>query len=1129
MNEKESLKRILRVVPDPALHTDMTDVLTFLLADVRGYTRFTQEQGDEAAAELAAKFAGLVQGEVEAGGGQLLELRGDEALAVFRSPRQALRAAVQLQARFAHEEELDPSLPLKVGIGLDSGEAVRVGEGYRGGALNLAARLCSLAGPNEVLASEGVIHLARKMDGLEYAERGTHQLKGFADPVKVIEVVPLGQKPLSDSKTAEGSDVRPGDLPIGGFLGALPAGMLIARDPELAKILAALDAVSAGAGQMVLLAGEPGVGKTRLAQEATLAARNRGFLLTTGSCYEPQQAVPFYPFLDALASAYLHAPPSIRAEVRRHWPHLGRLLPNEQIPLPPASPDSHEEHQRLFWAVTGFFQALAEVAPVAILLDDLHWADGSTLDLLQHLVRHTRGHRVLVLGTYRDVEVDRRHPLERAILDLERQRLVERMKIRRLELHGTAALVSAAIGTSQVSSELADLLHRQTDGNPFFIQQMVRALVEAGEAHQHEGQWILREADRLVVPESVREVIAQRVSRLSAEAQTVLLEASVLGQTFAFDDLLAMNGRSESQLEDALEEAVRAGLLRESIGDDYAFNHALTQHALYADLSGRKKRRLHLAAAEALDRLPETTRQQRAAELAQHLLEGGEAAQALPYAVLVGDRAAAAFAHGNAATYYHLALELTQQLGDRVREAEVREKLGGLLTATIQYAEALAMLEQASQLYRAVGDRESEARVVAQIGRVHFANGTAEPGISRLQSWLESPSPRPVGERAAPELTSGAQAALNSVLASLFLARDRYEESLTRAEQAAELARPSGIGGVLAEAEVRRGSVLPMLGRWREGLQVLEQGLLLAEEAGDLFSLCRGLQYASGIHLAQGRLATSREHMERALRVAERMDNRRQIATTTYGLGLHAFIQGERTQANALAERALEIMHSLDGFWLSVLQSAALSLALSPGEWAAMPWPLEQCMTLSERGGELPAMRQERLVAENELVQGRAAAAITLLDSLMKRPGLEEQKRNGLAPLLAWSRLESGDLIGAEAMVGEGIERAGAEHLNLALISWLRVRGMILSQQGRWEEAAQAFRESVSGARTVPYSYAEARTLHEWGRMHARQEDTPRAIEHLRAALVIFERLNAQEDAWRTEQIMAEVSRGSEM
>ena len=181
--------------PSGGSTTDDVQIRTFLIADVRGYTIFTNQRGDEAAAKLAAKFADMATEAIAARGGSVIELRGDEALAVFSSARQAIRAALDLQARFVEETLADPSLPLPVGIGIDAGEAVPVAGGYRGGALNLAARLCGQAGPGEVLASAEAVHLARKIDGVLYVDRGTVQLKGLEEPVRVIKVIPEGDDP----------------------------------------------------------------------------------------------------------------------------------------------------------------------------------------------------------------------------------------------------------------------------------------------------------------------------------------------------------------------------------------------------------------------------------------------------------------------------------------------------------------------------------------------------------------------------------------------------------------------------------------------------------------------------------------------------------------------------------------------------------------------------------------------------------------------------------------------------------------------------------------------------------------------------------------------------------------------
>jgi predicted ATPase/class 3 adenylate cyclase/Tfp pilus assembly protein PilF len=229
-------------------------LLTFLIADVRGYTRFTVDQGNEAAARLASTFAAIARAVVAARGGEVIELRGDEALAVFPSARNALYAAVELQARFREHMEVDPALPLKVGIGVDTGEAVPVEGGYRGLALNLAARLCSLAGPGEVYGSEGVVQRAQKLEGLAYVERGRVSLKGFADPIRVIQILPEDDLPAGFPPLVS-LIAKPSNLP-------LQPTPFIGREREVEAVTSLLRREEV---RLLTLTGTGGTGKTRLA------------------------------------------------------------------------------------------------------------------------------------------------------------------------------------------------------------------------------------------------------------------------------------------------------------------------------------------------------------------------------------------------------------------------------------------------------------------------------------------------------------------------------------------------------------------------------------------------------------------------------------------------------------------------------------------------------------------------------------------------------------------------------------------------------------------------------------------------------------------------------------------------
>lgn len=1091
------------LVNPPALAGDAVSRLrTFLIADMRGYTAYTVERGDAEAARIAAGFAAVARRAVEAREGRLLELRGDEALAVFDSARQALRAAMDLQ-----QLRISEGLPLPIGVGLDAGEAVPLEGGYRGAALNLAARLCSLAGPDEVLASETVTSLARHLDDLTYSDRGGVRLKGFSEDVRVRQILPAtAAEPVALEAAPAAPEQR---LAIGGFLGALPATTMVGRSAEMARATAAVEAVAEGNGRLLLLSGEPGVGKTRLAQEVTLLVRDRGFLIAVGRCYEPHTAVPFYPFLDALRTVYLASTPALRSLVATRWPQLGRLLPDQAIPVPPAASSAHEEQQRTYWAVTSFLQAAAEWKPLAILLDDLHWADSPSLELLQHLTEHARESRILLLGTYRDTDIDRSHPLTRVILDLTRERLADRLQVARLDADETASLVADALGGLPVSEELVSLVFRHTGGNAFFAEELARSLAERGEI-------AMDEVDELQIPETVRSVIAERIGRLSAEEQEIVVEASVLGQTFSFDDVMSMTGRDEDALDAALTAAGALGMVKEMGDDRYTFNHALTQAALYTELSPRKRRKLHRAAAEALAAEPEAVRSRRASDLARHYREAGDLEQALPWLLRLGDQAEAAWSHNDAARQYDLALQAAVETGDQVMEAGVCERLGGLFTAVIRYPKALEMLERASRLYAALGNPQGEARTVAQMGRVHLAGGSAEAGIERLTQALDS-----LGTAATPS----ARAEMLSSLARCLSVAGRHREALDAAEKAGALAsQPGGSPGVLSEATVTRGSALAMLGHWTEALEVLTEAADRAEAGKDLFSACRGSQYIAGIQLARGDFEAVRSSMDRGLSLADRMQNSRQIATCMLGLATIAFLSGEPDRARELAERVLPIMKGLGGFWLSLLHSAGLSLSLAPGEWAAAPAALKEALLQTETATPLAALRAQQLIAARDLEEGRLEAARSALEILLSDPRLEDAQRDFVDQLVAEANILAGDPEPALAMAARGLERAGAEGLTVAQCGWLRIQALAQDRAGAGEQARAVFAAAVDSARRMPYPLREGRLLHSWGMTLAAQGQAEEGRELLEQAAAIFRRLGAHDYAGAVQAQLATLS-----
>jgi predicted ATPase len=297
---------------------------------------------------------------------------------------------------------------------------------------------------------------------------------------------------------------------------------------------------------------------------ADMFARGQGSLAITGCCYEQNTAIPYSPWGEALTSPYAAISEAIHAVTPSRWDELSCLFRDPAADAPDgiasaSSTGGREDQLRLFRQVVEFLRMLVEEQPVALLLDDLQWADQASIDLLRRLARHTRTSPIYFLGAYRDDEVDERHPLQEALDAFAHDHLAERIRVRSLSCEGVRSLIATTLGEAAASGEFACVLYDRTEGDAFFTREALRMLVEIGKVAQHEGAWDAAVIKRLAIPDTVRSGLAKRFRRLSPQTQTILPAASVLGQTFAFDDLRAMSSRSEAESEAESEEALEEG------------------------------------------------------------------------------------------------------------------------------------------------------------------------------------------------------------------------------------------------------------------------------------------------------------------------------------------------------------------------------------------------------------------------------------------------------------------------------------------------------------------------------------------------------------------------------------------
>jgi ABC-type oligopeptide transport system substrate-binding subunit/DNA-binding SARP family transcriptional activator len=492
---------------------------------------------------------------------------------------------------------------------------------------------------------------------------------------------------------------------------------LVGRDAEMAFLRECFDKAQAGSGGLVMVSGEAGAGKTRLMEELANHLRWQGVRVLWGRCYEFERLLPYQPMGEALQAVLSTMAPTELAKlpswILSELAHLVAELP-EKVPgladRETMPPDNEQTH--LFQAVARFLASLSTGGPLALILDDLHWATESTLQMVHYLARHLDDHQVLMVGTLRPEAVGPRSALDSLQRQLGREGLAHSLHLSGLSPQATETLVVEMSGSGETVAPLARRLYEETEGNPFFLIEIVKALFEAGSIWLDAGSWRadffqLSEAE-LPLPAAISEAIEARLSRLDENAQQALRVGAILGREFDFDLLHAVWGEHEEVTLEALDTLLRRRFVDEGsgvLGRDYAFHHHQIREVAYAAIPVRHRQHLHGQAGEAMEKLYKSNLEAVAGELAFHFGQGrlfdkALAPKAVRYLLLAGDQARLAYAHREAIEYYNQALALQKEQGEYDSAARTLMKLGLTYHTVSQFEQARQAFDEAFTLRR---------------------------------------------------------------------------------------------------------------------------------------------------------------------------------------------------------------------------------------------------------------------------------------------------------------------------------------------------------------------------------------------------------------------------------------------
>jgi tetratricopeptide (TPR) repeat protein len=916
---------------------------------------------------------------------------------------------------------------------------------------------------------------------------------------------------------------------------------LVDRTEEMNILKEAVYKAVHGEGGLVFVHGEAGIGKTRLARELGAYARSRGVQVLYGRCPAlfRMDGVPPYVLWKEVIKDYLgECTPEQLYRVIGYYPaEVAKLVPEISQKLrtiPQSIPISPEQEQnRLFEAVSQFITNISQETPLLVVLDDLQWTDPSSLLLLHYLARGVQKTPLLLLGAYRSTDIDANHPLTPVLTELNRERLPQSISLKRMSMDDISEMIKQILEEDDVPTEFCRLVYEKTRGNPFFAEEVIKSLKEEGVIYREGERWTFKDVSGIEFPETVRNVVKGRFSRLDDECQDVLTTASFIGNDFTAEAMRAVTGIEEDKLLKLMDKLFKTGLIKERVvrGEGIcSFADILVRDVIYEEVSPLTQKKLHGVVGCALEKVYAETIEEHFGELASHFLEGGDKEKALGYFLKAGEKAQKVYANAEAISYFQSALGLLdQKKGEWGEKARVLETLGNI-KGTVgdcdaclkRWNEALLLWKQldekqkvaelhrrmAAILWQDVGKTEQarehfdealrilEAQAPSvELAAVYAARARMSyftEDLTKARSWAEK------GLELSKKLTAFEAMAISyDALGLVSAAKGEIKESVECEEKALKIALDNGYVGIALRAYNNLATNLPAEENERR-LDCYEKGLELAKKAGHIENIAWLEGMLSWMNLNMG-------NMDKALALVEEMDalsrkigNLFNLSTSTLGLGIVYHLLGEWHKGEQYMKESLSISQKINNTQQISSSYGWLGFFFyDRGEYAKAGECFDRMSEILEKAGQKGILiSNNQWIAMNYIELGEIDKARTLLDEMQKF-ALEKQNRQLIAD-----------------------EEA--------------TRSMLLRAEKKWNDSIELFEKSLReyealGARQWSVYFLAKYILYEYARAYLERDqpgDREKAHDLLDQALEIFQRMGGKKDIEKVETRIAFLETG---
>jgi tetratricopeptide (TPR) repeat protein/KaiC/GvpD/RAD55 family RecA-like ATPase len=919
---------------------------------------------------------------------------------------------------------------------------------------------------------------------------------------------------------------------------------LVDRTEEMNVLKEAVYRAAHGEGGLVFVHGEAGIGKTRLLRELGAYAQSRGVQVLHGRCpgLFRMDGVPPYVIWKEVIKDYLEncIPEQLYRVIGYYPAEVAKLVPelNQKLRTVPQSlPISPEQEQtRLFEAVSQFVTNLSQEAPLLVILDDLQWTDPSSLLLLHYLARGVQKTQLLLLGAYRSTDVDAKHPLTPILAELKRERLPRSVSLKRMSQEDISELIKQILEQDDVPSEFCSRVYDKTRGNPFFTEEVIESLKDEDLIYKENDRWNFKEISTIEFPESVKNVVKARISRLDEESQSVLTMASFIGNDFTLKALSALTDIEERKLLELMDRLLKTGLIkeREVRGEGIcSFADILVRDVVYEEVSLLKRKMLHGVVGNALERVYAAKIDEHFGELALHFLESGDRDKALDYFLKAGDKAAEIYANPEAASYYKSALELLEEkTGVLQQKVHVLERLGDVESVMGEYEACIKHWNEALLVLTKLDMKQEIATLHRKMGNVLWNwVGDKEKGKEHHDAALEI-------LEAVPESVELARVYNDS--GHRLRRMGNFAEALSLEKKALGIAERLDAQDVIAETLQELALEFIELGDFKKAQDYAGRALKIALDNNYLETTLWAYDRVGGFTYGE-EYEKRFECFEKGLALAKKIGNAAIQCDFLLRQAHECLHRGEFNKTIALGEEALSLAKKIKGtFFVSWALCDLGEAYTSLGEWDKSEGNINEALNAAREIKEYPSIAGCYFAfGLLYFSKGEYAKARESYEEAFRLQGKFGDKLDQMYTswFLVPPSIELGDVSRAQDLL-DSWHKFSLETKDRGSIIWEKgLRAMLFRAQKKYAESIKLFEEALQESESIKANIFDAywfasQLLSEYARVYFERDqpgDREKALKLLNRALAMFDKMGAKPDIEKVEARIAFIETGKEV